>query len=161
MFGFDGDDASVFDETLALNFAANYDMCGYSILTPYPGTLQWFEMMRNGRVTSFDWDSYDQQHIVYRPKGMSIPELQKGFINAYDDFYSFRSLVKRFPWKGDRSRLMWSVFNMFYRKGGLPSRDPTALVAAETPTPGHLPTPPLMPKRADWRALVTSGMEVE
>lgn len=161
MFGFDGDDASVFDETLKLNFAANYDMCGYSILTPYPGTLQWFEMMRNGRVTSFDWDSYDQQHIVYRPKGMSIPELQKGFINAYDDFYSFRSLVKRFPWKGDRSRLMWSVFNMFYRKGGLPSRDPTALLAAETPTPGHLPTPPLMPKRADWRALVASGMEVE
>ncbi|MCU0838461.1 MAG: B12-binding domain-containing radical SAM protein, partial [Rhodospirillales bacterium] len=119
MFGFDGDDATVFDETLKLNFEAGYDMCGYSILTPYPGTLQWFEMMQQGRVASFDWDKYDQQHIVYRPKGMTVPELQHGFLKAYDDFYSWPSLARRFPWKGDRSRLMWSVFNMFYRKGGL------------------------------------------
>ncbi len=158
MFGFDGDDASVFDETLKLNFAAGYDMCGYSILTPYPGTLQWFEMMQQGRVASFDWDKYDQQHIVYRPKGMTVPELQHGFLKAYDDFYSWPSLARRFPWKGDRSRLMWSVFNMFYRKGGLPSHDPADLLAAEMPPPAFIPTPPLMPQRADWRDLVVSGM---
>jgi radical SAM superfamily enzyme YgiQ (UPF0313 family) len=158
MFGFDGDDATVFDETLKLNFEAGYDMCGYSILTPYPGTLQWFEMMQQGRVASFDWDKYDQQHIVYRPKGMTVPELQHGFLKAYDDFYSWPSLARRFPWKGDRSRLMWSVFNMFYRKGGLPSHDPAELLAAEMPPPAFIPTPPLMPQRADWRNLVASGM---
>jgi radical SAM superfamily enzyme YgiQ (UPF0313 family) len=161
MFGFDSDDASVFYETLNLNFAADYDMCGYSILTPYPGTLQWFEMMQAGRIASFDWDKYDQQHIVYRPKGVSVPELQRGFLKAYEEFYSLPSLMRRFPWKGDRSRLMWTIFNLFYRKGGLPSRDPADLLAAEMPPPRHIPTPPLLPQRADWRALVVAGMAGE
>jgi len=97
-------------------------------------------------------------HIVYRPKGMTVPELQHGFLKAYNDFYSWPSLAKRFPWKGDRSRLMWSIFNMFYRKGGLPSQNAAELLGAETPPPAFLPTPPLMPQRADWRELVNSGM---
>ena len=38
MFGFDGDDGSVFEETVRFNIDANYDACAYSVLTPYPGT---------------------------------------------------------------------------------------------------------------------------
>ena len=36
MFGFDGDDRSVFEETVRFNRENNYDACAYSVLTPYP-----------------------------------------------------------------------------------------------------------------------------
>ena len=58
MFGFDGDDTSVFDETVQFNIAANYDACAYSVLTPpYPGTLTlWYENEegRTHRVVRLD-----------------------------------------------------------------------------------------------------------
>ncbi|MHC4718392.1 MAG: B12-binding domain-containing radical SAM protein [Planctomycetota bacterium] len=44
MFGFDHDDPSVFEETVKFNIDAGYDMCAYSVLTPYPGTLTWYQM---------------------------------------------------------------------------------------------------------------------
>src|SRR5215469_9804015 len=44
MFGFDGDDTAVFDDTVNFNIQAGYDACAYSTLTPYPGTLTWYEL---------------------------------------------------------------------------------------------------------------------
>ena len=67
MFGFDGDDPSVFQQTAQFNIEAGYDVCAYSVLTPYPGTLTWYEMKKAGRIISFDWDKYDQANVVYRP----------------------------------------------------------------------------------------------
>ncbi len=71
MFGFDGDDTSVFDETVDFNIEADYDACAYSTLTPYPGTLTWYEMKKENRIVSFDWTMYDQGHVVYRPAQMA------------------------------------------------------------------------------------------
>jgi radical SAM superfamily enzyme YgiQ (UPF0313 family) len=68
MFGFDGDNTSVFDKTFKFNIAAKYDACAYSVLTPYPGTLTWYEMKKANRIVSFDWTMYDQGHVVYRPR---------------------------------------------------------------------------------------------
>ena len=39
MFGFDGDDPSVFQQTTRFNIEADLDVCAFSVLTPYPGTL--------------------------------------------------------------------------------------------------------------------------
>ena len=78
MFGFDGDDATVFDETVKFNIDSNYDACAYSVLTPYPGTLTWYEMKRANRIVSFDWTMYDQGHVVYRPERMTADELRIG-----------------------------------------------------------------------------------
>ena len=38
---------SVFDETVRFNLDADYDACAYSVLTPYPGTLTWYEMRKD------------------------------------------------------------------------------------------------------------------
>ena len=54
----------------------NYDACAYSALTPYPGTLTWYEMKKANRIVSFDWTMYDQGHVVYRPAQMSADELR-------------------------------------------------------------------------------------
>ena len=60
MFGFDGDDTDTFQETARFNIEANYDAVAYSVLTPYPGTLTWYEMKKANRIVSFDWEKYDQ-----------------------------------------------------------------------------------------------------
>ncbi len=143
MFGFDGDDRSVFEETARFTIEAGYDACAYSILTPYPGTLTWYEMKKAGRIVSYDWDKYDQNNVVYRPAQMSGHELRHGTMFACDRFYAASSLVRRFPLRGKRGRLQWLVYNHFFKK------DVAALrknpVATPTPAPDVVPAPPILP----------------
>ena len=69
MFGFDGDDPSVFRETARFNIESDYDACAYSVLTPYPGTLTWYELKKANRIVSFDWEKYDQATwCIARPR---------------------------------------------------------------------------------------------
>jgi len=154
MFGFDTDEASVFEETVKFNIDADYDMCAYSVLTPYPGTLTWYNMIREGRMVSYDWDKYDQGHITYQPKGLTPEQLREGHMHAYERFYSMSSMLKRFPLRGDRSRTFWSIYNAFFRKGEVTGRSIENPIAPPTPVPEFLPKPPLLPERADWRELV-------
>ena len=88
MFGFDGDDPAVFEETVKFNIDADYDACAYSVLTPYPGTLTWYEMKKANRIVSYDWDKYDQANVVYRPARMTADQLRLGPDAAYETFYS-------------------------------------------------------------------------
>src|ERR1700731_247526 len=84
MYGFDGDDTSVFDETVHFNINAKYDACAYSVLTPYPGPLTWYERSKAGRIAPFDWTMYDQAHVHRRPAGITPDELRIHLISAYD-----------------------------------------------------------------------------
>ena len=123
MFGFDQDEPSVFEETARFVVDADYDVCGFSIMTPYPGTLNWFEMLQNGRIVSCDWNAYDQHHVVYKPVGLTAEQLRDGQWLAYDRLYAPRSLLQRFPLKGGRSRALWSIYNLFYRRMEISERD--------------------------------------
>jgi radical SAM superfamily enzyme YgiQ (UPF0313 family) len=163
IYGFEGDEPSVFEETLKFNIDAKFDMCGYSLLTPYPGTINWFEMMRRKQIVSFDWDKYDQSHIVFKPTGLSSDQLYQGYLGAYDGFYTASSMMKRFPWDGSRNRLNWTIYNAFFRKGGIVTRDKEQLVARPTPEPEFIAVPPIVPQKAAWRELVmnATGSQIE
>src|SRR5262249_51015809 len=104
MFGFDGDDRPVFDETVRFNRESDYDACAYSVLTPYPGTLTWYEMKKANRIVSFDWNKYDQGQVVYLPAQMSGDELRLGQAKAYRTFYALSSIAGRFPTRARRHR---------------------------------------------------------
>ena len=100
-----------FDDTVDFNIQAGYDACAYSTLTPYPGTLTWYELKKANRIVSFDWTMYDQGQVVYRPAKMSMDELRYGKRRAYARFYSGSSMARRFPrdlvrhhQRGDRHR---------------------------------------------------------
>ena len=155
MFGFDGDDGSVFEETARFNIGANYDACAYSVLTPYPGTLTWYEMKKADRIVSFDWSKYDQANVVYRPAQMSGDELRLGQSFAYDTFYAPSSIARRVPLRGGRSRLQWSVYNLFMKKGSATERKEA--VAAPTDAPDVSPMPPILPLKREWREAVLEG----
>jgi radical SAM superfamily enzyme YgiQ (UPF0313 family) len=152
MFGFDGDDRSVFDETVNFNINAKYDACAYSALTPYPGTLTWYEMKKANRIVSFDWSMYDQGHVVYRPVHMSADELRIGRGGAYESFYSTSSLASRFPLRGKRHRAQWLIYNLFLRKAW--QTENIGSIAAPTAQPDVAPMPPILPVKREWRAAV-------
>jgi radical SAM superfamily enzyme YgiQ (UPF0313 family) len=152
MFGFDGDDASVFKETSKFNIDANYDACAYSTLTPYPGTLTWYELKKANRIISFDWSKYDQAYVVYRPAQMSGDQLRLGLSDAYRDFYSASSIASRFPLRGKRHRAQWTIYNLFMRSGA--QSDGVDSVAAPTPEPDVAPMPPILPTKREWRMAI-------
>ncbi|MGA2254645.1 MAG: radical SAM protein, partial [Thermoguttaceae bacterium] len=152
IFGFDGDDPSVFQQTARFNIEADFDVCAYSVLTPYPGTLTWYEMKKADRIVSFDWDKYDQANVVYRPAQMSGDELRLGQISAYETFYTPSSLAHRFPYFGKRSRLQWCIYNLFMKKGAATDRKHS--VAAATEAPDEVPVPPIFPVQPELRQAV-------
>ena len=155
MFGFDGDDGSVFEETARFNIGANYDACAYSVLTPYPGTLTWYEMKKADRIVSFDWSKKDQANVVNRPAQKSGDELRLGQSLAYETFYAPSSIARRFPLRGGRSRLQWSIYNLFMKKGSATERKEA--VAAPTDAPDVSPMPPILPLKREWREAVLEG----
>lgn len=149
MFGFDGDDVSVFRRTARFTVDADLDVCAYSVLTPYPGTLSASDLRSAGRIVSFDWDKYDQTTVVYRPARMSADELRLGQIASYETFYAASSLLRRFPLRGRRHRLQWSVYNFFMKRGA--AADRRDAVAAPTEAPDVAPAPPILPPTQEWR----------
>lgn len=157
MFGFDGDDRTVFDETVKFNIDAKYDACGYSSLTPYPGTLTWYEMKKANRIFSYDWSKYDQAHVVYTPAQMSPDELRVGFEKANENFYSASSMASRFPWSGKRNRTQWAIYNLFLRRAQLTQN--IHAIADATPAPVMAPVPPLLPAKREWRDAVLEGIQ--
>ena len=152
MFGFDGDDCSVFDETVRFNINAKFDAAAYSALTPYPGTLTWYEMKKLSRIVSFDWSMYDQGHVVYRPARMSADQLRGGLAGAYGNFYSTGSIASRFPWRSKRHRGQWLIQNIFMRKGSQSLN--TYSVPAPTAELDVTPMPPILPVKHEWRRAV-------
>ena len=156
MFGFDSDDPTVFGETARFNIGADYDACAYSVLTPYPGTLTWYEMKKAKRIVSYDWSKYDQANVVYRPERMSGDELRVGQWTAYETFYSPSSILRRFPLVGGRKRLQWTVYNLFMKRGSATDRKDA--IAEPTPMPDVTPMPPILPLKREWREAVLEGV---
>lgn len=155
MFGFDTDDEDIFDETAQFNIRADFDMTAYSVLTPYPGTLTWYDMKKAGRLVSHDWSKYDQAHIVYRPERMTAETLRDGHRRAFRTFYSYSSIARRFPVGGKRSRLMWTVYNLFMKKGAA-GDGRFKQVAPPTEQADTAPMPPILPTKRDWRDAILS-----
>jgi radical SAM superfamily enzyme YgiQ (UPF0313 family) len=157
MFGFDGDDTSVFEDTVKFNIKTGYDACAYSALTPYPGTLTWYEMKKAKRIVSYDWTMYDQGHVVFRPAQMQPDELRLGLDGAYKGFYSAKSIASRFPFSGKRNRAQWAVYNLFMRKAS--QTENIESIAPATPEPALAPNPPILPIKREWRQAVLEAIE--
>jgi radical SAM superfamily enzyme YgiQ (UPF0313 family) len=98
VFGFDQDDPSVFDRTVAFAREAGLTMALFALLTPYPGTPLYARLAREGRLTSPRWwleEEHDRLSPYFEPRGMSRAELRAGWQRAWRDFYSLGSIVAR------------------------------------------------------------------
>ena len=157
MFGFDEDDLSVFEETVRFSIDAGLDVCAFSLLTPFPGTLTWFEMRKQKRIRSYDWNLYDQGHIVFQTKHLTTTQISEGYKEAYRRFYSLPSMLRRFPISGLRNRFYWAAYNLYFRKGVVQQISDAKIAAAPTGAPEHNARPPIMPVRSDYQKLVLEG----
>ena len=64
-----------------------FDLLQISILTPFPGTILYNQLKKEGRIINKNWDVYDGLHCVYKPLGMTAEELEKELTTAYREVY--------------------------------------------------------------------------
>ncbi len=95
IFGFDGEDESVFDRTVEFADKARIDVPQYSILTPLPGTPLHVQMEREARIIDRDWSHYDGSHVVFAPRGTTPERLVDGLRQALKHSYSRLDILRR------------------------------------------------------------------
>ena len=67
------------------------DMAEFTVLTPFPHTKAYDELIAQDRIFSHDWNDYSADKVVYYPKHMSPDKLQQLFYDAWDTFYQDES----------------------------------------------------------------------
>jgi radical SAM superfamily enzyme YgiQ (UPF0313 family) len=95
VFGYDHDTTAVFDKFLEFADRNTLDGAFLPILTPFPGTQVYKRLKAEGRIITEDWRYYDMATVVYRPRKMTVQELQEGFWKVNKGFYSIPSTLKR------------------------------------------------------------------
>ena len=95
VFGNDHDDTSVFARTAEFVNDVAIDLPRFAILTPFPGTPLHRRFESEGRILTRNWELYDGQHVVHRPRLMSPRQLQEGHESAWKAVYSRRAIVRR------------------------------------------------------------------
>ena len=95
VFGFDEDTEAAFDRTLDFVLRAKMEIAYFSILTPYPGTRLHTRLTAEKRLLTEDWDYYDANHVVFRPKLLSPEKLLEGYHYVMKEFYSVSSIFGR------------------------------------------------------------------
>jgi radical SAM superfamily enzyme YgiQ (UPF0313 family) len=114
VFGYDFDDASVFDEFLEFAERTRMDGAFLPILTPFPGTRIYQRLRQENRLLTEDWSKYDMATVVFQPKRMTLQELQEGFWKVNRSFYSPSSLFRRIlaPSAWRRSLIVFGPMNL-------------------------------------------------
>jgi radical SAM superfamily enzyme YgiQ (UPF0313 family) len=109
VIGSDDDGEHTAWDTLKFAIKQKIDTIQMMILTPLPGTKVYDNLKKENRIFSQDWDLYDGQHVVFRPKLLSARQLQLNVAEAYAQFYSlskFFSLLVKLHFRNAIFRLM-------------------------------------------------------
>jgi radical SAM superfamily enzyme YgiQ (UPF0313 family) len=109
VFGLDGDDPSCFDRTLEFIYETGIDFVVANIIQPYPGTgtfkdavagndfLPWARCPEQSDVAmDYNWPLFDGAHVLIRPKGMTVDQLQEGYYYFLREAYSLTGILRRY-----------------------------------------------------------------
>ena len=88
MFGTDHDEPAAMAETVKFAKRAGCMLAGFMPLTPFPGTPTFEQLDREERIFTHDWELYDVQHVVFRPRRMGALELYLRALACYPAFYT-------------------------------------------------------------------------
>jgi len=101
IFGFDEDDPSVFEETVSFAIRAKLFSAVFMILTPYPETIFYHRLKKEGRLLQDRWWLLERQEDFaphFLPMKMSAETLREGWKKVWKEFYSLPSIWRRFHW---------------------------------------------------------------
>ena len=95
VFGFDGDDITCFDNTAEFIIQNKIALPQLFCLTPFPGTILTKRLEEENRILSKDWKYYTGSSVQFRPKLMSVQELEEGYYHIIQKVYSYKNIWKR------------------------------------------------------------------
>ena len=67
------------------------DLAEFTVMTPFPHTKAYDDMLRENRIFDHDWNNYNAAQVVFHPKQMTADKLQELFDYAWKTFYSEES----------------------------------------------------------------------
>lgn len=108
VFGLDSDTPDIFEKTLEFVMKTGVDLPRFAVATPFPNTPLFHDLKNQGRLINTDWQYYDGQHVLFRPKQMTVEQLHEGVRWTWKHAYSVPSVVRRIM-KSAASRQM-SIF---------------------------------------------------
>jgi len=91
VLGSDADDEDTFEQTLEFVRRNRIETVQFLILTPFPGTRQYEQFEKEGRMLSHDWSRFDGFNTVYSPRLLTPYQLQAGMLRVMKRFYSLGS----------------------------------------------------------------------
>lgn len=97
VLGFDHDRPDVFERTTQWIEDNRLECATFHVLTPYPGTPLFAQMEHERRLLHTDWSRYDTAHVVFRPRHMSVAQLEDGYAWCYERLFSLASIWRRRP----------------------------------------------------------------
>ncbi len=98
VFGYDGDTAAVFDETLEFALRQKLCLANFNPLTPTPGTPLFDRLESEGRLIYEHWwldPRYRYGEAIFHPRGMTAGQLSRGCYAARRRFNSVSSIARR------------------------------------------------------------------
>jgi radical SAM superfamily enzyme YgiQ (UPF0313 family) len=98
VFGYDGDTAESFDETVRFAEEHALYIAAFNHLTPFPGTPLYRRLASEGRLLYETWwldKHYSYNLIPFQPRGMSAEDLRRGCLKARRKFYSWPGILRR------------------------------------------------------------------
>jgi len=122
MFGLDHDDKGIFERTVRFAIEAKFFSVVFAILIPYPGTDLYERLKNEGRLTDERWWLLEDQEAHaphFHPRGMTREELRQGWKWAWQEYYSYTAILKRFQWEYPPTLLNKAIyfpFNLFQRR---------------------------------------------
>jgi radical SAM superfamily enzyme YgiQ (UPF0313 family) len=114
ILGYDHDTKDGFKRILHFCNETRIDGAIFPILTPYPGTSLRTRLERERRILTDDWDMYDMEHVTFRPRRMSVDELEEGYEWLNANFLSWGSIIKRIL-RVHRSAQIFAPMNVGFR----------------------------------------------
>ncbi len=100
--GFDTDNRGIFRELVDFISETCVEMPSVNILIPYPGCAIYYQLRRENRLLSENWNYYDSAagFVVYQPKQMSRQELVDGYLMVTEAIHSPGSVLRRLKGAG-------------------------------------------------------------
>ena len=85
--GREWDEKGIAGRIIDLLQKADVHTAEFFIFTPYPGSVHWDRLERQGRIVDRDWTHYNGAHVVFKPLTMSSEELLSEFAKVWNDFF--------------------------------------------------------------------------
>jgi len=117
VFGFDGEDPAIFDQTLEFLRRHKVPVAYFYILAPHKGTAFYDRMKRDGRIIDEKLMRRTPGMVCYiRPKYCSPRQLERSVQRMYERFYTLPSMLRRLPPPITKAHIASWVLNFSQRR---------------------------------------------